>query len=409
MAIEDLPIWPFEPTWSKSVTETLEWLTDVLASPDGSEQRRTLRFFPRRLLEYQAIAEGDGRQLLDNLLITYGDSRWYLPIWYEVNLLDAGVASGASEVFSADARNAGLMTVGRVVCFVGDDPYTCELAEIVSVTSTSFITAAPLTRSWPAGSRVFPASIAELTDQPQLDLATSNAVSTEIRFRILDVQSGNPSGAGDLTDIYLTFYVMTMEPDYSKKMSKEYERNFVEIDNKTSTPERRDDAQRPFTLQQYSWSIVGRAQHRDFGRMLQALRGRAQPMWVPTFMDDFILADDITGGWSLLVVKRCGFTLAGGPRPDRQDIMIETVSGTRYYRRILSSEILGDNEGLTLDESMPVAHPMEDILRISFIALMRLNHDTVTIEHEVDTIGISDALVTFRSAPNTRNALSAFE
>ena len=71
MAIQNYPVWTFEPNWSGSVSEMLEWLTDVMASPDGSEQRRSLRSFPRRSMDVATAAEGDERQLLDNMLISF--------------------------------------------------------------------------------------------------------------------------------------------------------------------------------------------------------------------------------------------------------------------------------------------------------------------------------------------------
>ena len=48
----DLPVFAFEPNWRDGVTETLEWLTDVLQSKiSGYEQRRSVRITPRRFFE----------------------------------------------------------------------------------------------------------------------------------------------------------------------------------------------------------------------------------------------------------------------------------------------------------------------------------------------------------------------
>ena len=51
MAIPDLPVWTIRPNWKGGILERLEWLTDVLASDTGVEQRRSVRPTPRRSFE----------------------------------------------------------------------------------------------------------------------------------------------------------------------------------------------------------------------------------------------------------------------------------------------------------------------------------------------------------------------
>ena len=72
--IEDLPIWTFRPNWSGGVTERLEWLTDVLPSRVGAEQRRGLRLSPRRSLEFQLLLHGEERTFFDLMLQALGSS-----------------------------------------------------------------------------------------------------------------------------------------------------------------------------------------------------------------------------------------------------------------------------------------------------------------------------------------------
>lgn len=227
---------------------------------------------------------------------------------------------------------------------------------------------------------------------------------------LADVGIGTTRSISDanLHDVYRDFHVMAMEPDTSQRFSIDYERNFVELDNRTAIPYRRDEAMRPFTLREHTWALDGRAEHAAFARMLQVLRGRAIPVWVPTFMDDFIPRLAITAGTDYIDVTRCGYTAAGGPRWDRQDIMIETVGGLHIYRRITGSTEGIDGERLVVDRSFEDTYPLSDILRISFVALMRLNQDSIQIEHEVDNAGVSNVKATFRSAPDTRIPESAF-
>jgi hypothetical protein len=96
MAIENLPVWSFEPNWSSTVTETLEWLTDVMTSPSGSEQRRTLRYLPRRFYEFTTMLVDAERRFFDNLLIRSGSARWYMPLWQDTNVITADRPLGSA-------------------------------------------------------------------------------------------------------------------------------------------------------------------------------------------------------------------------------------------------------------------------------------------------------------------------
>lgn len=410
MPIESHPVWSFEPEWSSSVSEILEWLTDVMASPDGSEQRRSLRLYPRRTLEFSMMASDDERQLFDNMLISFGGAQWYLPLWYEVNLLDAQANSGSQVVACSDAVNGSRIEVGGIAYMASDSAFEYELVEIASLTPSGFTTVSPLIRTWPAGTRVLPVCVAELTDQPQPRHRTSNFVTAEIRFRVMDTYgdvTSDPAAEYDAT--YRGFFVMAIEPDTDQRTNLNYERMFVEIDNQTSNPYRIDEAQRAFAIREHVLKLEGRSEHAAFARMIQTLRGRAKPVWVPTYMDDFILASAIVAGASTIEVGRCGFTAAGGPRWDREHIMIETVNGDRIYRRITSSSEGISGEQLTLDQPISTAYPVSDVLRISAMTLMRLNSDTVQIDHEVDNVGVSMSKLIFRSAPDTRVPLPAFD
>lgn len=397
--VKNYPVWPFEPNWSSTLTEVLEWLTDVMTSPTGSEQRRSLRYFPRRTFEFTLAAGRDERTLLDNLLVTYGAQRWYLPLWHDVNFLDVRLSVNGKIVICSTADTSEIEP-GSIAVLIGDSPYDTELVEIEGVTSNGMTLVEGVQRAWPANTRIFPVRVARLTDQPQLAKRSDQVVTSEVRFQV--VEATKDAGPEIVTDIYSNFFVLPEPPDDRQPLDHGIERMLAELDNQTSIPIWRDTAARPFTYEQYAWVLQGRAELRSFEDMLRSLRGRSQPIWVPTFMEDFVLISPIADGATTLTTARAGFTLAGGPRWDRQDIMIETTSG-RIYRRITNSAV--DSQGretLLLDNAIQGSYSLDQIVRVCFMTLMRLNQDSVTIEHQTDSDGTATALATFRSAPDTR-------
>lgn len=406
MPLLNIPAWPFEPNWTSSVTEILEWMTDVMTSPTGSEQRRSLRYFPRRTFEYSAAIVGRERTLFDNMVVTYGAQRWYLPLWHDVSLLSGPVAAGSTALPCSDAMDSRLRP-GSIAVMVNDSVFEQDLVEIASISSSEIQLVAGTTRAWPIGTRIYPALVAKLTDQPVATKRSDALITTELRFQVVEATPDPLSTDTGLPDSYRGFSVINVPPDEAKQLQAGHERLLLDLDNKFSIPIWVDTADRTFTYQQYAWVLEGRSQHIEFEGLAQHLRGRAIPVWMPTFMDDLRLAAPISAGASTILVERCGFTLAGGPRPDREDIVIE-LADERLYRRITDSAV--DSEGreiLVLDAPIASEIQLTAPVRICFMTLMRLNHDSIQIEHMTDNTGVSTVLATFRSAPDTRTADAA--
>lgn len=402
MAIENIPVWPFEPNWSSTLTETLEWLTDIMTSPSGSEQRRSLRYFPRRTFEYTIAAEGSERSLLDNLLTAFGAQHWYLPLWHDVNFTEIPIAISGLRIVCSTVHTSKILP-NSIALLMGDSPYDVELVDISAIADEEIILRTPVSRFWPAGTHLYPVRVAKLTDQPELSKRHDDLVTSEVRFQVVEANRAadiiSPIG---LTDIYQGRIVLSIPPDDRSTLNSGVERLLVELDNQTSLPVWRDTAAKPFTYEQYAWVIEGRAELSRFENLMQALRGRSQPIWVPTFMQDMVLAADVEDGDETILVEKCGFTLAGGPRADRQDIMIETLT-ERIYRRITASAFNSQGqEVLALDTPISSALSGQNVVRICFMTLMRMNQDSISIEHQTDSDGVATALATFRSAPNTR-------
>ena len=404
MALRNIPVWPFEANWESGVGETLEWKTDILGSPTGSEQRRSLRLLPRRIMDFSIAAEGSERMLLDNLLASYSAQEWYLPLWHEVR-----VTVSAATTTTIPCETHGL-TVGMPIFIAGSTVYDYQITEILTVDPTT-ITVSPALLAPPAeGSRVFPMVSARLVEEPNQTAITDSLSTAEPQFLVTEYPAIMPPSEPDaLSDDYRGFNVLTRESDWSDTHERGQERLLDTFDPGVGTPEQVDTANRPFLLYQQHWILDGYEDHQDFYALMQIMRGRAVPVWVPSWTDDMRMSSAITSTSTNMQVERCGFTLSGGPRPEREDIMIETMDGQRFFRRIVTSAAGTTTETLQLDSPLGVALAPQDVLRISFLSLMRLDHDTIEIEHVTDLDGVSQVSLTFRSAPDSRVALSAFQ
>lgn len=410
MAIEILPTWTFEPNWAGTYTEALEWLTDVLTSPKGAEQRRSLRLYPRKTIEFTSAVGNNDRQAFRQFLEAHSGRNFYLPQWHEAYRSGAGVPAGATSIPVPFADNGGIR-VGDVIFIGGAKARQFELAEVSAISPTAITLAAPLENGWEAFSKIHPVRKARLDDQPTLRKVSDSAMSFSISFRIMERNDDAPSEAVVVShlDVYQGLNVLHTSPDEGDSNDFAFVRIMDELDNGTSIPQFFDIAGIPFPTQKHNWVSSGRQEYRQLKELLFRLRGRWGNIWLPSFTDDMRLVDQTPAGDQYLLVENFGLTFSGGIQAGHDHLVIFFCDGRREYRRITSSTVLSDDvEVIGVDQPFADGLLPEDVMRISFMRLSRLDQDRIEIVHVTDTQGVSRCAATFKSAPPLRTALAGF-
>ena len=380
--------WLADADWSRGVTETLEWKTDVLQSPTGAEQRISRRLSPRRTFEFSAMLYDTARQRFEHMLWQGCAGTWAMPVYPDVFALPAAVSSGATALSIPTAGRD--FTVGGTVLLKTDESpdATSRMATVAAMTGDVLQLVSPLTDSWPAGSLVYPIRPAVLTEPPSLSRLTDTATSAQVRFRI--AEHNTFSDAPVLTQ-YRGHPVLETETDWSESVSASYQPLIRELDNSSGIPYRLDTAGRPFWRQTHNWFTVNRQAQTSLRQLLWYLRGRQRPIWVPSQMLDFSPTSAISGH-SVDVIE-AGFTELG-IRPGLRDICILLADGTRLYRRIIAVSLVSGVERLVLDGDA-ISAEQHQIVSISLMTLARQDADSVSWEHVTDADGVARVATTF--------------
>lgn len=380
--------WLADPDWSRGVTETLEWKTDVLQSPTGAEQRISRRLSPRRTFEFTTLVHDTGRQRFENMLWQGCAGTWAMPVYPDVFALPAAVSSGVTALSIPTAGRD--FTVGGTVLLKTDESpaATSRMVTIAGIAGNVLQLASPLTDNWPAGSLVYPVRKAVLTESPSLSRLTGSATTAQVRFRI--AEHNTFSDAPVLTQ-YRGHPVLESETDWGESVSGSYQPLIRELDNSSSIPYRLDTAGRPFWRQTHNWFTVNRQAQTLLRQLLWYLRGRQRSIWVPGQTLDFSTRSAISGNY--VDVVEAGFTELG-IRPGRRDICILLADGTRYYRRIAAVSLVSGAERLVLDGDAinTGSHP---IVSVSLMTLARQDTDSVSWEHVTDADGVARVATTF--------------
>jgi hypothetical protein len=413
MAIETLPVWPFEPNWSGTYTEVMEWLTDILTSPKGAEQRRSLRLYPRKTVEFSSVASDNDRQVLRQFLEAHSGRTFYLPQWHESYRSSAMSPAGGDFIPCPDADNGGFR-VGDVIFIGASKARRYELAEVLTLSPVGIKLVNPLENEWAPFCKIHPVRKARLDDQPALRKITDRAMSFTAAFLIMeknnDVALENLSGSPvSFLDIFDGFNVLSDEPDEGEAISYGFTRMIDELDNETSIPRFYDVAGIAFPTQKHNWVSSGRSNYDFLKKLFFALRGRTISLWLPSFTDDMSMVADTPAGENYLTVENFDFTQSGGVRTGYDHLTIFKRDGSKEYRRIVSSTVIDTNvEVIGVDQPFTSGVSTDDVMRISFMRLSRLDQDRIEIVHVTDTQGISKCNATFKAVPNLRIVKDGF-
>lgn len=439
MAIENLPIWSFRPNWSQNILEALEWLTEVMTSPTAAEQRVGLRLSPRRSFEFTINPWKEDRSYFDHMMTAYGASDWYLPVWHDVELMMDQVTVGSTSVpMVTDFRE---FFPGEPAVFLGQSAMEYEAVEVQNIDAGVLTFKTPTTKTWDRGSRLYPGKKARLQQQPaSMKKLAERVVQTNVGFYVdapnnivgegygwgqlwgliwggaatppWYIQSGwgrawgyNWSGSSSLPYLmYLGYPVMPERPNEANQLSSGFSRVLQVLDNNTSLIQQIDTAGRAFSMQQYDKTMHRREDHANFRALLYYLKGQLVPIWMPTYYQDFNIAQDGISGNDFLAVTNTGFLLSGGPRPGREHIIIERFNKLPVFIKIKAVQLSGSLEHLVFNKKLTENIPVSDVRRISFMELNRNTQDRVEITHQTDMQGASVCSMQFKAAPDIRQA-----
>lgn len=379
-----LTAWMIAPDWSSPLVETLEWTTDVQQAADGGQIRVVCREAPRRQWEFDTLAGGRERQLVEAALYDWRARTWALPIWPDQTVLAAPLAAGAISI-ALDTTNLDFVAGGLVMLY--QDAFTFELVEVDQVQAAALVLARATVNAWPIGTRIYPCRTARLTDTPQLRRLSSTVARTTVRFEATEPCDW-PAVAPAAT--YLGIPVLEDRSDESADPVARFDRQLNVQDNDIGLVNVVDLNGLAWPIQSHAWWLAGRAARGAHRSLLYWLQGRANAVWLPSWADDLTLAEVAGGTATTLRVEACGVGLYLRQRGGRRHIRIELNSGAVIYRAVTDAADLGDGtEQLALDSALGQQVAPTDVRQISWMMLATLAGDSVEIQHIADSVGLA--------------------
>ncbi len=402
MAIPSNPIAIFRPNWKGGIVERLSWLTSVATSTNGHEQRRQVRLTPRRSFEITYNRQGRERAFFDLWMTNLGAEDVFLPLWHDQAPLAAACEAGDGRLELDTAFRE--FTVGGYAVVVLDS-FNYEIVEIAGIDEDGLDLADFTQNAWSRKATVYPLRIARLSPDSTAQALSSRVNQATLLFTLTDA---NPFDEGSWEDQYRIEDkpCITIEPNRVEQIDTSYNYIVSEQDQQLGRVRRVSLMDAAFNTQSYNWWAHGREQRHALRQMLYRLKGRFQSVYMPTFSDDVVIAEDAPQGAAWVTIENIGYhivkAIAEGLTEDdelskgRRRVLFRAGSNFDDIF-IYSSTSQGDTEELTLHSSKLVEIDLPAGTTGSFAELMRLDQDTIEIYHHTDSEGLMEVSAAFRS------------
>lgn len=389
----NMPVFPVLPNWKDGVIERLEWSTEIFQSETDIEQRRALRRFARRSIEGAFLRKREQRSRIDIFLNAFGKNEVLVPLWFEQLILteDFLVASPSIQLPTGEAILREFR-IGDMVFFIGRTPDVFNTAFVEDIVDDllTFTMIDETPQDWPAGSKLFPLRVARIEDDGAMENLTDAAGRISLRFHLSDPETQFVDGGDPYQNVF------PFLPDWSGSVEVKTSRLDYLFDSAYGRRQLTDLMERSRMDAKFNLKMFGREKCIEMRHFLGTRRGRQMRFWLPTFTNDVLLKQDITGvSW---VCHNIGFSkYMRSPMLSRRTLQLVRKSGEYTIYEIQSCvESSPTTEVFTVD-SFAEDIPMSDVVRISFIMEVRFDQDAFELTHYTDNLSAVEVPMVFHS------------
>ena len=372
---------PFAP--ETGMTETLQFLTDVLQKLDGSEQRVQVRQYPRHLFGKILRLDGTERQWLDNVLSGRQAGDLYVPLWTQSTHLTAP-ASQYDTTLAVDPTTQALAEFreGNKVA-IWSDSTNWDMAEIdtLGTGTIALVDELLLAGGYPAGTAVYP--VAKVTCPKPPAGSIQGLTMEDVTLELLTKDSESDIADASAWD---TFKTLPYLKDLHLGPSVGYVFDSQGLDFNTGKTEQ--ETRWVEGKQTRSLILVSHDRQAawDIRCLLYHLSGRWRSFYLPTYLAEVPIVS-LSG--TTLTIGNIGYNQYAAGRT-----LVRIVTSTSdEVRTILASADLGATEELTLDAAVGGT-----LVRVEFVYRVRLASDDAVLTH-TDGLGSMRATLAISSVP----------
>lgn len=363
---------PFSPDWRRGVLDEWEWMTGVIASRDGTEQRSRLRSMPRRYFTYSVMVHERSMRSFDGYMYAARHLEVGIPLWFDRHVLISQISAGAGSL-SIDTTDKDYHVGGHILFWA--DWHTWELMEIDAVTDTDVTFVGTTASAWWPGVEVYPVRTCRLQDEVPLERVTGDVLRATFEATATDFT--HRYNAVELPDSHKGYPVLLDQSNWFDTQSETVSSQQSIIDFKTGPIAVDTRSVFPTMNRSFEWFLKDRAAvkvHREF---LMAREGRRKALWAPTWCNDLSVGEALTAGGTVLKVIDDDYQAYYSVNNGKRDLFVMRKDGQVGWDRVLLGVRVGDYQELTLETGLAFDVDPTNVKYLSFMGVHRLTEDRV--------------------------------
>lgn len=362
--------------------ETWEFISDTIASDNGTEQVLSLTGFPIQSFRVRFLLDTDERQRMQMLLMDALPRLLGFPVWHEDISTTALVSVGATSASVSATTNVDFRVGGFALLW--SSPTAFDVVQLSSVTTNALgFSSTPTTGSYSVNSRVVPLRLGYIVSDVPNARSLVNLDQYTMQFRVTDNETGMFAGSTSGWSTYST-QVLLDDPNIMSDQMETLSTTRVQvIDNGTGVVEQIPLWSKSRRNSMKGFSVRSRADLMKLKRLLLALRGPQVSFRLPTFTEDLTVVANLSNLATTMDIRHIGYTKYAQSREPKKVFKITFTDGTSLVRSISSSvEVSATVERLTLNTTWPANRTVAEISRVEFYEPVRFDTDEFVFRYQ---------------------------
>lgn len=371
------------------VKEMWIWLSDIIVSVDGNEQRISLRGdYPK--IEMQTKLVFDNQEQVNDFyakLISTSGNVWVPQFQYST--LTTGTSLEGSSYIYFDKGKADVREGEYVLVSTKTKSSLVALKKIdtndpQSTDPNAALLVSPLTFDVPKGSLIVPGSNAFI-GEPSLERPSVNEVCmVNMTSQMLNERDSLARPGATVTlDMWADLPVLDVRPLADEDLSDGIVMGGTKLGGTTGVQDyiSRWDYNRVGGERVFKVDRITNPEQLDYWKLfLSYARGQCRAFWMPTYRDDLTLYETPADSSNTILVEGPNYAQKVFNLPTHKYLEIETKAGI-HRTKALSADSAEFTSLVKLETALPQGVDYTDIKRISYLLPMRLADDSVTWKH----------------------------
>jgi hypothetical protein len=381
--------WPtedFKVNWGAAYEVEIEYRTDIFVSRNGKEQRRAQRRKPRKRLTYQSIFDYEKLRRYNAILANRQTRTFTIPEETKTIKLSASANAGDSTL-TFDEIPAWVVVDTNYMLLLDSKR---EVVRVESISANTVTLSAGLQNNWFAGDYFVPVHTVRMATSISAPLVTNSVATVAQQWEV--EPTTEPFENGDIDyDTYEDLFVFAEKHNWGETLDVQKNYNREEVDFSKGRVRYFTPVDFPNQIRTSRILTDSVDRMKNIENFFMRMRGRAGEFWIPTWERDLEVVSSVSDSTDRILCEgRELFDYYPGDRVFR-NIMIQMVNGQRFYRRIESYQLQGENTEVQVTEILPGLE-LGDIEFVSFLVRARFASDTHTtswLTREVPTANIA--------------------